>query len=354
MTNTLPVNPKPRLDSLTISLASEIDRTLAHIDGICGGFPFEKTVFDLLSKSEAIESFCIDNYFEKISSVPEFFALQESLNKNLENYFSASDLGNKLLKNISRASHIINSIYLELSEKKSNEPFSENYFRKNSANFDEKTKLASNQKYYLPDPAEIPLLMQNLDDYIALDVSYPVVINAAIIHGQLELIHPFDSMNGLAGRLLFLLHLKWKNRLSLPVLQLSKSLRNKKLEYFDRLEDLARNNNWDAWIKFFLRTANDAALNTKKRLSEIFMLRHNDMLEFHRKELISTSFMTIYNYLYKNPVVTVPKLTSALKYSKQTVNILISKLIEEKILTETTGQQRYRVYEFKKLLDILD
>ncbi len=102
-----------------------------------------------------------------------------------------------------------------------------------------------------------------------------------------------------------------------------------------------------------LRITKEASLNTQKLLGNLFRLRNHDLQSFISKEIISTALLKFYNHLYRRPIFTIPDITKELGYSKQTTNILVSKLIDEKIITETTGQQRYRVYSYSQLLNIL-
>ena len=196
--------------------------------------------------------------------------------------------------------------------------------------------------------------MEDLDQYISSDISYPVFVNAALIHAQLEMIHPFASGNGLTGRVLLLLHFIWKKKLSLPVLQISSILNKRKNEYFDRLGDLERNNNWDGWVKFFLKGIIESANKTRDILINIIRLENNDYNKFIEKEFATTASLKLFDYILSNPVVSVPKITSALRYSKQTTNLLIAKFLEENILQEATGKRRYRVYYYKKLINLFD
>ena len=347
--NVLPVNPKLRLDSEFISLINEIDKNLAGLNTFCTVLDYEDNVFNLLVTSEAIASINIDS--KTTLKFSDYFKANDELNKKITRYYSSINFGN-LLKNISKTSHIIKSIYSELSGEEEN-ILGEIKYRDGNV-FDLSNEFNSSSLIALPAPAEIPLLMQNLDEYSGLDISYPLIINAAIIHGQFEMIHPFNSHNGLTGRLHFHLLLKSKNRLVVPILQISPVLYKKKQEYFERLLDLEKNNSWEGWIKFVLLVINEAVFNTRKLLGKIFKLRKTDLEIITTKEIISTSLLKFYNYLFKKPIFTIPDITKDLGYSKQTANIIVSKLMDEKIITETTGQQRYRIYSYKKLVDILE
>ena len=339
--NKLPLSSKLRLDSTLLSAVNEAEKNISALSGICKTLDFEKNILALLTTKEAISSLNIDLESKDDLKFSECFQNQMPFKKILNQYNSSIDLGYVLLKNLSKASHIVNLIHSELSGEEG------------GIGEEMKYRTETKNNYALPAPEEIPSLLENLDEYISLDTSYPPIINAAIIHAQFEIIHPFKNYNGLTGRILFHLHLKWKNCLQVPILQLSQHLLERKSEYFERLADI-ENNNWEDWIKYFLDVVKKSSITTQSILKEIFQLRKNDLEKLTENELISTASLKLFNYLYKQPVFTIPELTKELGYSKQTVNILVSKLQDRKIITEKTGQQRYRIYTYKNLIDILE
>jgi Fic family protein len=340
--NKLPIENRLRLDSALLSTVNEVDKSIAALSGIHNALEFEKDVFALLTTREAVASLNIDFDSENIYKFSDCFDNQKPLKMMITRYNSSIDLGYVLLKNFSKASHIITLIYAELSGEEAR------------INGEIKYRTDTNLYYPLPTKEEIQPLLENLDEYIALDTSYPQAINTAIIHAQFEKIHPYKSHNGLTGRIIFHLYLKWKNRLQTPIIQLSQHLLQRKSEYFDRLVDIDKSSGWEDWIKFFLDVVRKSSVTTNEILKNIFQLRKNDLEKLTEKELISTASLKLFNYLYKQPVFTIPEITKELGYSKQTANILVSKFMDQKIITETTGQQRYRVYTYKNLIDILE
>jgi Fic family protein len=88
--------------------------------------------------------------------------------------------------------------------------------------------------------SEIRDLLKNLDDYINDDALEDIdpLLKLAFIHYQFEGIHPFYDGNGRTGRIVNVLYLVLKKKLSLPVLCLSRYINQTRSEYYAFLSGL--------------------------------------------------------------------------------------------------------------------
>lgn len=351
----LPPNPKIRIDSEIYALINEADKSLYLLEGAINVFPSNHFLISSLTILESLKSLRIDGY--KLSLTDIFSLLiqedQEDL-KNIFSYMRALSLAQKLLRDVSSSSHIIKSIHKELAHDLSREDLHPGEYRKTQTWVGQYSSGKSDAKYIPPHPDKIEPFMKDFEAYIASDISYPFVVNAALIHAQLEMIHPFETNNGLVGRILLQLHFLWKKRLSVPILQISHVLNNRKAEYFDRLEDLEKNNTWESWIKFFLKIIIESSTYTLRIIKNISDLESNDYQNILNKEFVSTPLLKVFELIFRKPFISLPFITKELGLNKQTANVLIAKFLEENILEETTGKQRYRIFVYKKLMGILD
>ncbi len=329
--NSLPPSPKLKLDSELLTLISETEK--------------------LLSQIELLTNFTSDGFYNliKVNETINSYSLDYNTGWNLESYFfnseteqqtnkliHSTEVAQKILKDV-KPSRLIKTIHKELSEEKTAGEF----------RTDEPT-------FSLPSVGEVPELMNSLEQYLINDVSYHPLVNVALVHAQFEMIHPFNSHNGVVGRTLMQLHLVWKKKLSIPVLQISKILRGKKIEYFDRLDDLARNNNWNGWVKFMLRVFYEAALLTLQYLTKLHASAEQNTKLLIEKNLVTTASLKLIDLLKTKPVITIQQLTSELNYSKQTLSVIISKLLEELIIEEVSGKQRYRIFKCRNFLSSIE
>jgi Fic family protein len=354
MITSLPPEPKLRFDSEIISLANAADYSLSRLDGLLTLFSEDHFITGILKIREAAESLKIDNYPVSLS---EYFSLkcldEEEEFSHVRNYLRASNLGLRLIKDVSRSGHIIKSIHGELM-KDTHQIINNQKTYRSTNTFEWGDDRDKNIKYTPPPPEEIPPLMERLESYIASDVSYPPLINAALIHAQFEMIHPFDSHNGSTGRILIQLHMQWKKRFINNCLQISSVLNKQKEEYFRRLQDLGKNESWISWIKFYLTiiiTSSKDSMGTIKNLFDLELSGYKKILD---NGLATPAILKLYKYIYLQPIITIPHITKSLSLTKQTANFVVSKLLELCVLEEVTGKQRYRKFKNKKFLEILE
>src|SRR5437016_1062192 len=101
----------------------------------------------------------------------------------------------------------------------------------------------------------------------------PAIVKAALIHVQFETIHPFLDGNGRLGRLLITLLLCAEDVLQEPLLYLSLYFKQHRETYYDLLQQVRTEGDWESWLLFFLtgvyETANQA-VRTSRSILELF------------------------------------------------------------------------------------
>lgn len=105
-------------------------------------------------------------------------------------------------------------------------------------------------RYVPPPPAETEKCMDDLERYINRgEISQPeALIDLALVHYQLEAIHPFSDGNGRVGRMLVSLMAVHSGLLDIPILYMSPALENIKDNYIDLMFDVSTKGNWDDWL----------------------------------------------------------------------------------------------------------
>lgn len=109
-----------------------------------------------------------------------------------------------------------------------------------------------NARFIPPDPLCVPALMDNWAAYLASTEKDPIV-QAAIVHAQFEIIHPFCDGNGRLGRMLLPLFFFSKGVLPAPMFYLSRYLERFEPKYKNALLGITKNGDWTAWVRFFAR-----------------------------------------------------------------------------------------------------
>lgn len=178
----------------------------------------------------------------------------------------------------------------------------------------------SNLKTYNPTAPEAVLpSLADISAYLYDSVDDPL-IQAALVHYQFEMIHPFEMYNGVVGRILIFMVLQKIAGRTSPGLCLSEYLFFNKNEYFDMLRTTQYSGGYVRWIKFFIRIINEAARNSVtllKRYEEIIRLDEERL----RAAIPQTrSFWSVYEYLKAFPVTSIPIAAKHLRLSYNSVS----------------------------------
>ena len=112
----------------------------------------------------------------------------------------------------------------------------------------------------------------DLEEYIHNEtISTDVLVRAALIHYQFEMIHPFIDANGRVGRLLNTLYLLEYGGLKSPCLILSYALKKRSIGYYSMLQRVNHSGKYEAWITYFLnaiREATDYSIKEIRKLKQ--------------------------------------------------------------------------------------
>lgn len=124
---------------------------------------------------------------------------------------------------------------------------------------------------YTPPDGEalIRTKLRELEKFIHSRDGMDPMVKLALVHYQFEAIHPFSDGNGRTGRIINILFLILKDLLDLPVLYLSKSIIDRKADYYRLLGGVTERGAWEPWILFMLAAVEETAVFTRKRVAAI-------------------------------------------------------------------------------------
>jgi len=330
----LPPKNKIKIDSGTLQIVSEIEKSFAQLDVLTKFI--RNDFFSLLKTLEAINNYNID-------SSPKILSEQYFLNPNefeiINNQVAALETALKILKDV-KPIRLLKTLHQEICANENN-----------SAGVIRDDGPANEIK--ISAPQNVSELLNNFETYLLGEHIYHPFINAAIIHAQFELIHPFKIYNGIVGRCLTQVNFVWKKRLSKPILILSQVLFERKNEYFEKLNDVAIKENWNDWIRFMLETFLQSSKESIVFLETLNSYCNDAISKSINNNFASPALLKVVEFASVNPIFTIPNLTSSLGISKQTASVAINKLLAENILTESSGKQRYRTFKNEKLSAVI-
>jgi len=207
-------------------------------------------------------------------------------------------------------------------------------------------------KYIPPSPLELYDLLDNWEKYVN-NKERDFIVQTAIMHAQFEIIHPFNDGNGRVGRILIPIFLNANKLLSLPTFYISEYLESNREQYYNALNIITSDDDWQNWIEFFLKAIIKQAQNNINKAREI-----NNLYEEMKKRITDITHsqyqIAALDSIFCNPIFTIPSFLKdsniPLASAKRIITILKNEGIIE-VLEEASGRKPAK-YVYSKLLDI--
>ena len=209
---------------------------------------------------------------------------------------------------------------------------------------------------FVPPPAsDIADCMGALEKFLHdQPVRMPLLVKAALAHAQFETIHPFLDGNGRLGRLLITFLLCAEGALKEPMLYLSLYLKNRRQEYYDLLQRVRTEGDWEAWLRFFVegvKETSELAVATVQRLLRLF---EDDRQKIQSAGRALGSTMQVHQMLQKSPIATIGKIKHLTGLTASTVDAALKRLQELGIVGELTGRERSRRFGYLQYINVLN
>lgn len=198
-----------------------------------------------------------------------------------------------------------------------------------------------------PIPEDVPILLDNLFDYMNNAYIDPLFINLAISHAQFETIHAYRDGNGRLGRALIPIQLALLTD-DEPILFLSEVIELYKPSYHRYLNE-SRKGNMVGFIKFFLQCIIEQCNNCIAKINRMKQIYIQDMEKI--KVLRSTSVYRIMPAIMKQIVFTKKEIEEESGVSRNTVSILIDKLVELNILVPDSNYAKLS-YRYNEIYNV--
>jgi Fic family protein len=212
-----------------------------------------------------------------------------------------------------------------------------------------------NARFVPPPPHEVEPCMAALEAFLHDEAGgMPLLIKAALAHVQFETIHPFLDGNGRLGRLLIALLLHQGGLLHQPLLYLSLYLKQHRPAYYDLLDRVRTQGDWEAWVDFFLEGVEHTALGaveTARRLVGLFEADTRRIQESGRR---AANALRVLAALRQRPMLSLKQLCQNTAMTFPTASKAMQGLVDAGIARELTGQRRNRVFLYSAYLAILN
>ena len=193
--------------------------------------------------------------------------------------------------------------------------------------------------------------MGNLEAYIHMNEPN-ILIQAAIIHAQFEMIHPFEDGNGRIGRLLIPLFLYYSGKIFTPTFYMSSFFEHDRSLYLQKLANISQNNDWFDWIEYFLNGVIIQAKSNIQKVQNILSLY--DSYKAKSDRIRSIYYVQVLDFIFQHPIFTVSMLNKEINTSRQTLYNLINKMQENNIpLDVPSFNKKEKTFICRELLDLI-
>ena len=345
----LPIQYK--LDKETIKLLGQANDKYGQYKSLLKMFKFDQKYFlDSLVLGESVRSSRIEgtqisqgdmyyiNYYEQNDSIQEVINLKKML-----------EYATEKLHNSDFSIYMINSMHKILLSGVRGKDKSPGEIRTIQNYIGLKGLGKEGATFVPPVPEEVPMLLNNLLEYMNEIYDDEAFIKVAISHAQFESIHPYKDGNGRMGRALMTLQLaKIKN--DEPILFLSEIIELYKANYYNALTE-CRNGNVDGFIRFFLQCVVDQCTRNIGRIEKINKVYDEDE-EIIKRNIKGSIVLKMHPLMMKKIVFTPQEIAEELDVHINSILGILNKMIELKMIIKEKKKGTNRVtYRYIRIYD---
>jgi len=353
----LPPEPPLKIDHVLNQLLEDANIAIGRLDTMGHLLPNIEYIIAMYVRKEALLSSQIEGTQASLEDIFEYedHVIVENAQdvQEVVNYIKALNHGLKRIEDFPMSIRLIKEIHhILLSGTRGNDK-TPGEFKRSQNWIGPQGCTLRNASFAPPPPFESVEAMGQLELFLHKNNELPILISCALIHYQFETIHPFLDGNGRLGRLLITFYLCWKKVMQRPLLYLSYYFKLHRQEYYDRLNLVRQNGDYEQWIAFFLKGViwtSDSALETIKNVLSI--------ADKHKKLLVqqfpfSSLSIGLLDLLFTKPIISINEVCRHFQISYPSAQKLINQFVSQKIIKEITGKKRDKRYSYWEYLDCL-
>ncbi len=344
-----------------IPLIGPASAALARYDGTLAAVPNVALLLSPLMTQEAVLSSRIEGTQATMSEVLEYEAGipgadSEKTADILEvlNYRQAMGHAVELLKELPLCQRLLNETHKVLMKSVRGQNKSPGKYRK-IQNWIGPSGAPIEKASYIPISGEkLPQAMSRWERFIHEDFQDKLV-QLSLLHAEFEALHPYLDGNGRLGRMFVPLFLFNSKLIQSPMFYISAYLEARRDEYYHKLREVSRSNDWTGWCCFFLDGIKEQALENHEKATAILQLYQSE------KERIielthSQHAIKALDFIFTRPIFAASSFTLESGIPKSTA-IRILRILKDNNLFFTLRQregQKPAVYAFSHLLNIAE
>ena len=207
-------------------------------------------------------------------------------------------------------------------------------------------------RFIPPPPACLRDLLHDWESFANKSTDMPPLIRCALMHYQIEAIHPYMDGNGRIGRLLITLFLCASGVLLTPLLYLSAYFERDRQKYYEELFNVSETGDWERWLSYFLKGVYQESRDALERIRRMRTLQKSWRELLHdRRE--SANGLRLLEELFLHPIITVSQASAAIGISDAGTRQVLGRLTDAGIV-KRLGNTWPHLYVAQRLLDEID
>jgi len=356
--NPLPPKPPVIYTHELQDLYERANRALGRLDGISFSLPDPELFIYSYVRKEAVLSSQIEGTQSSLSDLL-LFEIEETPGAlktdvvEVSNYVAAMQYGLKRLHNgFPLSLRLIKEIHRVLLEGTRGSDKGPGEFRR-SQNWVGGTR-PGNALYVPPPVSEVLPAMGAFEKFLHGDPEkIPTLVKAGLILAQFESIHPFLDGNGRLGRLLITFILCAEKALSKPLLYLSLYFKENRKMYYEILQRIRTNGDWEEWLEFFFTGVEKVGLEAETTARKLLSMFEEHRLKIQKLGKAASTALRIHEFLKKHVIVSLPAASKELELSFPAANKAMLNLTKLGLVKEFTGKRRHRLFSYDPYLHVL-
>jgi len=354
----LPPDPPLVLDGELLQWLEKANRAIGRLDGISDGLPDSHLFLYQYVRKEALLSSQIEGTQSSFSDLL-LFEMDEAPGvplddvREVSNYIAAMNHGlERLGAGFPLSLRLIREIHAILLKHGRGARKQPGEFRR-SQNWLGGSR-PGNAVFVPPPPEHLMACLDPFERFLHDEAGpTPVLLKASLAHVQFETIHPFLDGNGRLGRLLITLILINEGVLREPLLYLSLYFKTHRSDYYDHLQRVRLEGNWEGWLRFFLQGVFETAQQAVESARTVRGVFEQDRERIGGLGRIAGSCLQLHQRLQQKAIVNIPDSARELEINRTTISNCIRRLQELGIVREITGQRRNRLFVYDRYVQIL-
>jgi len=258
----------------------------------------------------------------------------------VRNYVVALDYGIERLKALPLSLRLVRELHQRLMQGVRGERATPGEFRHSQNWIGPYGSTPANAPYVPPPPAEMHDALAAWETFLHSRGELPDLVQCALMHEHFEAIHPFLDGNGRVGRLLIILFLIERGRLSQPLLYLSEFIERNRDDYYRGLMRVRTHSDWNGWLHYFLAGVEWSARRAIRQAQQLLALR----ADLQARLAGQPRALPLVDALFENPYLDSGRVKRLLGVSDPTARKLLAALEAAGIVRETSGRNWGRQY----------